>query len=240
MSKEQKWLLHLMYLGIVIAFSTITTLLILLCVWDPDNSLIQALAIIVGIANLIVLAIWLVELMAFGSPGSHVFYRVVEAGTIVVRYDMSNQPNVNKILNTHEFYWNNDYPYYRYHQFYSYRLYDPLYSNSTRVKTTLIVDGGEDKKVRQMTCWLYVDPPRDIKGVEKLMVALGDKFPKFDQVIETMLYDFCEEKSKELAGLFNPLRPEQQETFQTLLAEWLAPKLEPFGLTYKSSNFSLS
>lgn len=87
-----------------------------------------------------------------------------------------------------------------------------------------------------------------IFGIEQTKVGLSKYWKKFGinyissdivNEVRCFLFDFNEERSRELAKFFNPLRKEQQEEFLNLVKDFISPKIQELGLEIQTASFSL-
>jgi hypothetical protein len=98
-------------------------------------------------------------------------------------------------------------------------------------------------KVRSLSYDLTVVPiltPAGIKNHQTLFFYGKTKERNQNNFVTSLLYDFNEEQSKELAKFFNPLKKEQQDGFKNLLEESMGEKLELVGLKIGSAKFRLN
>src|SRR3989338_2132451 len=85
----------------------------------------------------------------------------------------------------------------------------------------------QNPKVRHLSINLETDviPSRTDRFLQAQIQTDG-------KVIESLLYEFCESNSTNLAGFYNPISHEQQERFNALVAEKMHDSLEVSGLKY--------
>ena len=237
MSKKQAWALVGIYLVIIVGCWAITAILGLIVSWigpsgfmaETVGAALLLLAVIVGLISLAVtMVLFLGYIIEIGQPGDYIFGELIKAGKIVAYKDVETG-GIFKILEHDEFHWSCDYPYD------GCELYDPLYAYVTHVRVSPITG---NPKVREIICSVKIEPPTDIAGLNQLKSVLGNNFPYSEALVASLLYDFCEEHSRQLGELFNPFRPEQQEKFKEMIKPWLAPKLEPLALRLADASFS--
>lgn len=97
-------------------------------------------------------------------------------------------------------------------------------------------------KVRQMKYRISTKVSDSIASMQLFYSFQKEKKGWWEQskFLKRMLFNFNEEHSKDLAELFNPLEPTQQEKFTALVKGYLNPKLALVGLEVKETEFSLN
>lgn len=97
----------------------------------------------------------------------------------------------------------------------------------------------DNPKVRELHYRVRVGIPTDSTKFQLFWDEVEVKSGGLQQWLRCQLYDLNEEKSKELAKLWNPLRLEQQYEFHDLVKGFLIPRLDKVGLTFGHASFSL-
>jgi ribosomal protein S24E len=77
---------------------------------------------------------------------------------------------------------------------------------------------------------------------KEALLTLMDKLKKWDSksLIRYFLYEFAEEKSKELGKFYNPESGEQQQEFLHLAVNSIDEKVKAFGMEIYYAKFSLA
>ena len=95
----------------------------------------------------------------------------------------------------------------------------------------------ENPKVRHLKYSLGIV----FRGTPELARQYYLRFPSIEAAqtfVKSLLYEFNEAHSKELAKFYNPLDSDQQSAFAALVTQFLVPKLAEVGITIKSAGFN--
>jgi hypothetical protein len=92
-------------------------------------------------------------------------------------------------------------------------------------------------KVRHLTYLVKLSGRGTPQSAQEFYREFGTGHPTWRRFVQSLLYDFNEAHSKELAELFNPHEEEQQRRFKSLIRGFLDPKLEGRGLFLMESGF---
>jgi hypothetical protein len=202
--------------------------------WTTEG--ISSFCLVVGMLGLLIFG------TNFWSQTSHIFVIRLNAGTII--YD-EVAGSIRELLDKDTFFrdknpvFNKD----------NYRIISVASNNYDQTLTVHPVTANP--KVRDITCSLSLGLIEEtITGFGQVIKFIGltkigsdwysnrQRF-NWDVFTKSLLYDFAEACSKELAELYNPLNEEQQERFKKLIQGFVKPRLVGSGLKIDSCSFSI-
>lgn len=159
------------------------------------------------------------------TPGTHLLFKIFFPGMVIC--EKTSGAILHKI-DQKEFYW-------RWHTREVIARWMPRYSLSTMTAHPIT----ENPKVREIHYTINVGPGNDLASLERLRQS-GLWNRSWETLVRRHLFDFNEQRSRELAVFSNPLRDEQQDGFEKLVHRYLATHLAPLGLEVRQARFDLN
>lgn len=124
----------------------------------------------------------------------------------------------------------------------------PTNSFSITSTETPVTDNPKIREIKYTVAAKIIDPDKFYRIEERRKikpayssftvgeVTVGKEIRK---IISYWLYEFNNVNSQELGQFYNPMEPEQQQEFKTLVESWINPKIAKDGIEIKGQGFKL-